>query len=251
MESGAVDDYGLNADNTPLYIWAAWHHWQMHADQAFRDNFQPSVRAAADHLVRETGPDGLLNGIPAGTAMKGITSWRNIIPRYVLAGQVTEINALSAMALRKAAGFCADPEYAHTADRITEAVNSRLWNNDAYLLNIDHGIPNPQVTGDQVFPLFTGVAREEQAQVVLQRLARPDFWTPRACAPCRPPTRRSAYLSPPLAVWLAAGNHIQSAFRNRSAGGHAGEIVELDSGFADIKIDCDFLPHFCLSKWGR
>ena len=106
MESGRTEDYGLNiADNTPFYIWAVWHHWKQYQDAAFKAAFYASVAAAARHLLAEVGPNGLLVGIPAGVETRGITSWRNIIPGAVIAGESTEINALSGMALRMAGEF--------------------------------------------------------------------------------------------------------------------------------------------------
>jgi glycogen debranching enzyme len=180
METDRQEDYGLNiADNTPLYIWGVWHHWVQHADAGFRSAFLPSVRAAAEHLLPERGPRGLLEAVPAGVEVRGIASWRNIIPGGVIAGEVTEINTLSAMALRRAAEFCAEPRYARAAGEIEEAINAHLWRDGGYLLTQHAGADVAQVTGDAVFPVLWGVAPPERARRVLDRLGRPDFWTAR------------------------------------------------------------------------
>jgi glycogen debranching enzyme len=180
LETDRRDDYGLNvADNTPLYMWGVWHHWQQHDDPAFRRDFLPSMRAAAEHLLREIGPRGLIVAVPAGVMVHGIASWRNIIPETVIAGEVTELNTLSAMALRCAADFCDEPRYAQAATVLAEAINKHLWREGNYLLTCYDGQENTQVTGDTVFPAVWGVASPEGAQAVLARLAQPDFWTPR------------------------------------------------------------------------
>jgi len=180
METGEVDDYGLNAsDDTPLYLWAVIHHWRQYADKAFRLENLDSARKAADHLIAETGPDGLIVTRPAGTGPRGTTSWRNIINGYVLAGEVTEINSLSAMALRMTGEFLGDEKYIKAGDRMAEAANARLWNGDCYLLNRTDGKPNPQVTGDAVFPVICAIADAGRAEKVIERLGKADFWTPR------------------------------------------------------------------------
>lgn len=180
METGAWADYGLNiADNTPFYIWAVWHRWHYYHDDEFLNLYLPSIHAAADHLVREVGPHDLLVSVPAGVSVNGITSWRNIIADTVIAGEVTEINALSAMALRMAAELTGNPGYADTAARIAAAVNTQLWQDGAYLLYRRDGVENRQITGDLLFPLLCGVANAEQCRQVLARLSQPDFWSER------------------------------------------------------------------------
>lgn len=180
LETGVQSDYNLNvSDNTPLYLWALAHHWQQFADEAFRKEYADSARMACEHLLMEQGSSGLLVGVPLGTGSFGTTSWRNIIEGYVLAGEVTEINSLSAMALRLMADFLQEPRYREEAERLTEAIHTHLWANGLYLLNRFQGEPNPQVTGDMVFPVFCGVATEDKAQAVLTRLSQPDFWSSR------------------------------------------------------------------------
>jgi len=204
METGESEDNGLNvADDTPLYLWAVVHHWKQYADQAFREDYLDSVRRAAEHMKGETGPDGLIVSRPAGTAGRGITSWRNIIEGYVLAGEVTEINALSAMALRMAGEFTGDGKYARAGDLLAAAVNARLWDRDRYLLNRFEGNANRQETGDAVFPLICGVADPDLAGKVLDRLGMDDFWTPRGL---RTVSNRDAEYHPTRAWGLLGGS---------------------------------------------
>lgn len=180
LESGEISDYDLNvADNTPLYIWAVCHHWNQHADERFREKFLHSIRRAADHLLDEIGPRGLIVSVPAGTGMQGITGWRNIIEDYVLAGEVTEINCLSAWGLRMAANFLEEPKYAAAAESITEAVNAHLWTAEGYLLTRYENEDRRQPTADMVFPVLCGIAPPDRAATVLARLGMPDFWTER------------------------------------------------------------------------
>ena len=120
--------------------------------------------------------------------MRGISSWRNIIAGGVISGEVTEINAHAVMALRCAAEFCDEPRHARAADALRDAPNAHLWRGDNYLLTHFEGTDDRQVTGDTVFPALWGIAPPERAGVVLDRLARPDFWTPYGPAH-RPPFR--------------------------------------------------------------
>jgi glycogen debranching enzyme len=151
----------------------------MFHDEGFRAAFLLSVRAAADFLMGEIGPRDLIVAHPAGVETSGIASWRNIIPGAVIAGEVTELNCLCAMALHHAAEFTGDTDYTDAAQRITQAINTHLWTGENYLLHVQDGVENPQVTGDSVFPLFTGIAEEEQFQKVKARLEQPDFWSKR------------------------------------------------------------------------
>jgi glycogen debranching enzyme len=214
LESGASEDYGLNiADNTPFYIWAVYHHWQQYPDPAFREAFSASVRAAAGHLLAEIGPNGLLVGIPAGVETRGITSWRNIIPGGVIAGESSEINALSGMALRLAGEFLGDPQFTAAGAAIFAALDRHLWTGTAYLLNRQDGKDNPQVTGDMLFPLLAGAASPAQARLVLDRLGQSDFWNGRGMRtvpnsdPAYDPAKGYGLLGgswPNLTLWYAA-----------------------------------------------
>lgn len=53
MESGESTDYGLNvSDNTPYYLWALCHHWQVHSDERFLDAFALcNTRRRFPHLL--------------------------------------------------------------------------------------------------------------------------------------------------------------------------------------------------------
>jgi glycogen debranching enzyme len=214
METDRQEDYGLNvADNTPLYVWGVWHHWTQHGDAAFRNDFLASVRAAAEHLLSQIGPRGLIVAVPAGAEVNGIAGWRNIIPGGVIAGEATEINAHSAMALRCAAQLCDEPRYARAADALGDAINAHLWRGENYLLTHFAGEDLAQITGDTVFPALWGIAPPDRAQAVLDRLAQPDFWTSRGMRtvpdtdPVYDPRRGFGLLGgswPNLTLWYAA-----------------------------------------------
>ena len=204
MESGFSEDYGLNiADNTPFYLWAVWHHWRQYNDANFQAAFRDSVRAAAGHLLAESGPNGLLVGIPAGVETRGITSWRNIIPGAVIAGESSEINALSGMALLLAGEFLGEPRFTTGGEEIFAALNRHLWTGSSYLLNRQNGVENIQITGDMLFPLFTGAASPDQARKVLNRLGQADFWSKRGMRTL--PDSDPAY-DPALAYGLLGGS---------------------------------------------
>lgn len=180
LETGEGADYGLNvSDNTPLYILGICHHMAQHPNEKFRSEFADSVARAADHLVSEVGPHGLIAVRPAGTGNEGVAGWRNCIQGYALGGETTEINCLAARALREAAEFRGESRYATVANRLVEAINERLWAGDGYLLSRDGDEPDTEVTVDMLFPILCGVAPPDRATLVLDRLAQPDFWTPR------------------------------------------------------------------------
>lgn len=214
LETGKEEDYGLNiSDNTPLYIWAVHHHAQQYQNSAFLKEFLPSVERAAGYLLQLIGNDGLITGIPIGVETQGIFSWRNIIPGTVLAGEVTELNAQAAWALRMAADLTGDTAYSDGAQQIADAVNNHLWTGEQYLLTRFEGKPDAQPTGDLLFPILCGVAPEDRARQVLERLSEPDFWTPRGLRTV--PTTSSNYHPregvgllggswPNLTLWYAA-----------------------------------------------
>jgi glycogen debranching enzyme len=214
LESGFGEDYGLNiADNTPLYIWGVWHHWKQYHSEVARQQYHRSIVHAADYLLAERGPHGLLVGVPAGVETRGITSWRNIIPGKVMAGESTEINSLTSMALRMAAELTGETRYADAARDLAAAINRELWTGDSYLLTrYDDHVDN-QVTGDAVFPLITGVAPPDRARKVLDRLSRKDFWTERGMRtvpntdPAYHPSAGAGLIGgswPNLTLWYAA-----------------------------------------------
>jgi glycogen debranching enzyme len=214
LESGEETDYGLNiGDNTPFYIWAIWHHWQQYSEAQFHADFLPSIQAAADYLLNEIGPDDLLISIPAGTGVHGLTSWRNIIAGAQTPGEVTEINALSAMGLRFAAQYTNDHRYAQGAARIISAINKHLWHEQNYVLYRHRGQPNAQITGDTIFPVLCGITPPDRERQVLNRLEQPDFWTDRGLRtvpnsdPAYDPSTAFGLLGgswPNLTLWYAA-----------------------------------------------
>jgi hypothetical protein len=104
-------DNGFNInDNTPLFIWAAMHHYQATKDEGFLQRIYPAVWKAAQCILRardseldEVPPErkrGLVVCTVRGVEVYGIAGWRNIIPNYTLNGAVTEVNAECAFALR-------------------------------------------------------------------------------------------------------------------------------------------------------
>ncbi len=214
LETGSFSDYGLNvSDNTPLCLWALWHHWKQYGSEDFRQEFLPMAKAACEHILKERADNGLLYGYPAGLSTNGTTSWRNIIPDYMLAGEVTEINSLSAMALRLMGEFTQEERYTDAAEEIKNAVNTLLYKDGHYFLNVYSGIPDYQVTGDMIFPALTGIANKEQALAVLKRLGEQDFWCDRGMRtlPCSDvayhPANASGLLGgswPNLTLWYAA-----------------------------------------------
>lgn len=253
LESGFENDYGLNiADNTPHYIWAVWKHWKQFNNSEFRQDFLSSVIAAANHLVREIRENGLLYGHPDGVETRGTTSWRNIIPGKVLAGEVTEICSLSAMALSFAAEFTGNSSYSESADRVRDAVNSELWNGDFYLLNRFEGIPDPQITGDGVFPVLCGIAPPERAAKILSRLSQPDFWNERGMHtvpdsdPGYHPNSGNGLIGgswPNLTLWYAAA----AARKNPDAALRALEIVArpvVESQPSELNVHIGEFPEY-------
>lgn len=125
------------------------------------------------------GEKGLIYCVPNGVERFGCSSWRNIIKEAVIAGEVTEINSLTALSLRLAAELTGDARYLAAADQIKAAVNENLWSGERYLLTRFEGSVNAQATGDMVFPLITGVADADKTAKTLSRLHESDFWTPR------------------------------------------------------------------------
>jgi hypothetical protein len=195
-------DNGFNInDNTPLFIWAAWHHYLATKDDDFLQRIYPAVWKAGQCILRardtelaEIPPErkrGLITCTVRGVEVYGIAGWRNIIPNYTLNGAVTEVNAECAMALRCAARMGeargtpesqADSREFHEAgEALVEAINTHLINPETglYYLNIDlDGNIHTDVTADEIYPVMFDVAPDEAAFRILTRLNMPDFWTP-------------------------------------------------------------------------
>src|SRR5579871_4607414 len=112
-------DNGFNInDNTPLFIWAVWHHYKTTNDEGFLQRIYPAVWKAGQCILRARDTEleeipaerkhGLVTCTVRGVEVYGIAGWRNIIPNYTLNGAVTEINAECALALRVAAPHLAE-----------------------------------------------------------------------------------------------------------------------------------------------
>ena len=186
-QSPDLHDYKLNInDDTPLLVWALAHHGWTTGDTGFLRRVYPIMRDACDWILRQR-VDGLVTCTAQGANVWGICSWRNIIDRYTLSGAVTEINAECYLALNQSAavagklGFSDDHRcYSVEARALRSSINKRLRSNRSgfYLLNIDKdGVGHHDVTADLIFPVMTGVASDDIAQGILDRLLEPDFWT--------------------------------------------------------------------------
>ena len=194
-------DNGFNInDNTPLFIWAAWHHYLATKDEDFLQRIYPAVWKAGQCILRARDTEldeipaerkhGLITCTVRGVETLGIAGWRNIIPNYTLNGAVTEVNAECALACgvrprwprpeerRKANATPASS--ARRAKRSSTAINTHLVNPESglYYLNIDlDGNIHTDVTADEIYPVMFGVATREIAFRVISRLNSPDFWT--------------------------------------------------------------------------
>ncbi len=196
-------DNGFNInDNTPLFIWAVWHHYKTTKDEEFLQRIYPAVWKAGQCILRARDTEleeipaerkhGLITCTVRGVEVYGIAGWRNIIPNYTLNGAVTEINAECSLALRVAAPHLAEargtPEskvdaklFREAGEALTEAMNTHLINptTGLYYLNIDlDGNIHTDVTADEIYPVMFGAAPEEVATRIIERLNSPDFWTP-------------------------------------------------------------------------
>lgn len=195
----AYNGFNIN-DNTPLFIWAVWHHYMTTKDEDFLQQIYPAVWKAGQCILRardteldEIPPErkhGLVTCTVRGVEVYGIASWRNIIPNYTLNGAVTEVNAECAFALRCAAGLAeargtsesqADArEFREADEALVAAINTHLINPETgiYYLNIDlDGNIHTDVTADEIYPVMFEVAPEEVAFRILARLNTPDFLT--------------------------------------------------------------------------
>jgi glycogen debranching enzyme len=195
----AYNGFNIN-DNTPLFIWAVWHHYLITKDQDFLNRIYPAVWKAGQCILRARDTElaeipakrkhGLITCTVRGTEVYGIASWRNIIPNYTLNGAVTEINAECAGALRIAARLAEArdtpeshkdaQEFRETGEALVKAINTYLVNPETgiYYLNIDlDGNIHTDVTADEIYPVMFDVATPEIAFRVISRLNSPDFWT--------------------------------------------------------------------------
>ncbi|MCZ7570111.1 MAG: hypothetical protein M5U01_16210 [Ardenticatenaceae bacterium] len=170
------------SDATPLFILAVAHHGAAMGDSAFGEALWPAVRQAADALLAARSDDGLIHLNPEGTANWGLPGWRKQIPGYRLVGAVTELNVLAAWALFAAQQFAlaAGDAAAHTrwqnaAGHLAAAL-PRFVRTVGELPRLSD--EEEELTGDLVFPLLAGLAEEDLAARLAQRLTSRFQWTP-------------------------------------------------------------------------
>ncbi len=181
------DDYRLNInDNTPLFVWACYHHYCMTQDEDFLAEVYPLVLDAALWILLQK-KDGLINCYAEEANVWGICSWRNIIPEYQINGAVTEINSECVLALSCASQLAEklgkEEEAKHFKDeagKLKHNINAKLCSEKTqlYLLNIDtSGRKHHNITGDLVFPLVCDVADNGMEEKILSALYSSAFWT--------------------------------------------------------------------------
>lgn len=217
-----LHDYHLNInDDTPLYIYALYHHAVTCEDADFLRRVYPIMQRAGEYILSQMR-NGLVHCSAEGTGVWGICSWRNIIQNYTLNGAVTEINAECVGALRllsiaaSAVGKTEDSiRFAHAAETLQQTMNTKLLSEKTgtYVLNEDmHGIRHHDLTGDLIFPVLFDVAEPAMRTRILELLLSEKFWTPygaRTVHPDEPtydPERDYQLLGgvwPNLTAWIA------------------------------------------------
>jgi glycogen debranching enzyme len=187
--SGFKTSYDLNInDDTPLHLIALLHHYNVTRDDEWLSSDYPLIEKIADYILSQRDDKGLVFCRTSGVDIFGISSWRNIIPYYTLAGAVTEINAECYFAL-EAAAVCAaiigdNPTWVRLsseATKLREAIRGKLFNADttAFVLNYDqHSNYQDNFTADEIFPVLFRCAEPEEARNILRRLGESDFTTP-------------------------------------------------------------------------
>lgn len=210
---GHVEDYGLSMnDDTPLFILACCHHYSCTSDGDFLNKTYPQTKKAAEYILSRIDERGLVISDATGSEVRGIASWRNVIPGYQINGAVTEINSECYAALKSIAGMCeasGDVEDAikfnKAADDLRESINTHLLNseNGLYYLNIDSaGVAHTDVTADEIFPVLFGVAPQDVANRIIGRFRAEDFMT---SAGLRTVSRNSPDYDPSTLVGLKGG----------------------------------------------
>jgi len=180
-------DYKLNInDDTPLLVAALFHHGMTVGKDEFWEKYYPRMRTASEWIISQM-KDGLVVCSAEGTNVWGICGWRNIIDNYTLSGAVTEVNAECYFALKctseiaKLLGRTSEKEYFEShAEILKSSVNKHLLSDvtGLYLLNRDiAGAPHHDITGDQIFPVFFGIADDGTKKNILKRLTHDDLWT--------------------------------------------------------------------------
>jgi glycogen debranching enzyme len=181
-------DYNLNInDDTPLLVFALYHHAITCDDETEIQRSYPLMKRACDYLLSQM-KDGLVYCTAEGTNVWGICSWRNIIDGYTLSGAVTEINAECYFALTVTSktatrlGLSEEANrYNRAAENLRQAINKKLISekNGMYVLNVDtHGISHHDVTGDLIFPVLFDVPDNGVRKKILDVLAGEGMWTP-------------------------------------------------------------------------
>ena len=181
-------DYGLNInDNTPLIVLALLHHYHATGDRAFLEQIYPAALRAGRYMLSQRDDRGLVWCTSTKTSDWGIVGWRNVIKDYRLSGATTELNsecyaAFSAIGkMAQELGKISESiEFAGHATSLRDAIQAHLYNpgNKLYYLNIDvDGSKRSDLTVDLIFPVMFGVADDEMAARIVNRLSAADFWT--------------------------------------------------------------------------
>ncbi len=188
IRNGKTADYDLNInDNTPLLVYALWHHYNTSGDLSFLQEVYPAAVKAVRYILSQRNEQGLVWCTATGTSDWGIIGWRNVITNYRISGASTEVNSECYMALLTASHMARvlgnhdeSLELLTAAEALKTAINAHLKNpgNGLYYLNIDvDGHPRSNVTSDLVFPVMFGVADEQTSAQIISRLSDADFWT--------------------------------------------------------------------------
>ncbi|CUS91742.1 hypothetical protein JGI13_02011, partial [Candidatus Kryptonium thompsonii] len=193
-------DYNLNInDDTPLLIWALYHHSMLCNLNELRENYD-KIKSIAEYILSQLRDD-LVFSDSNSFGVYGITGWRNIIENYNLSGYVTEINSECIYALglvAKIAYYLCNKEdfsrYKYYVRSLIKNFYEKLISELTGLpvLNIDiNGVKHHDITGDLVFPLIfafgdspdefkefsTEDFEHELKYKISMRLIQPDIWT--------------------------------------------------------------------------
>jgi hypothetical protein len=189
IRNNKTADYGLNInDNTPLLVLALLHHYHATGDRAFLERVYPAAVRAARYILSQRDDRGLVWCTSEKTSDWGIVGWRNVIQGYRLSGATTELNSECYAALAAIAKMALElgnvpddaREFGEHAAQLRAAINEHLHNpvNGLYYLNIDvDGHPRSDITVDLVFPVMFGVADDDRAARIINRLSADEFWT--------------------------------------------------------------------------
>jgi glycogen debranching enzyme len=186
--TGATETDGLDMnDNTPLVIWAAWHHFCVTGDVGFLQKVYPNLLRAVRCIVSKRGARGLVWCHAPGKGGRGIVGWRNALQGHRLSGATTELNCECYRALRTAAliateldDSAAAKKFARQAEELRAAINTHLLDpsRNLYYLGIDErGDVRTDVMADLVFPILFGVAEPEVEAKIIETLAGTEFWS--------------------------------------------------------------------------